>query len=310
MSSFADHARVAERETLLALHGVSFRYLDRFAALDDVSLTVERGERVALLGANGCGKSTLLKILDGLVFPHTGRYDAFGVGVTEDSLEDEQFSRGFRSRVGFVFQNSDAQVFSPTVREEIAFGPLNMGMGADEARVRVDDVLTMLDIVDLAERAPYQLSGGEKKRVAIASVLVMNPDVLLFDEPTAALDPRTQRWLLDLVVELHRAGKTIVVATHDLDALDALADRCVVFSEDHRVVADGDPGRVLDDTALLLAVNLVHEHGHRHGSFLHSHPHADGHHGEERCAASETRSGAQSPFGATSSTSNPSRSSR
>jgi cobalt/nickel transport system ATP-binding protein len=310
VSSLADHAPGVDRETLLALRGVSFRYLDRFTALDDVSLTIGRGERVALLGANGCGKSTLLKILDGLVFPHTGRYEAFGVEVTEDSLEDEQFSRGFRSRVGFVFQNSDAQVFSPTVREEIAFGPLNMGMPNDEARARVDDTLAMLDIVDLADRAPYQLSGGEKKRVAIASVLVMNPDVLLFDEPTAALDPRTQRWLLDLVVELHRAGKTIVVATHDLDALDALADRCVVFSEDHRVVADGDPRRVLDDTSLLLAVNLVHEHGHRHGSFLHSHPHTAGHHGDEGAAGSRSSSAVQSPFGATSSTSNPSRSSR
>lgn len=310
MSSLADHAPATARETLLALRGVSFRYLDRFTALDDVSLTVGRGERVALLGANGCGKSTLLKIIDGLVFPHTGRYEAFGVEVTEDSLEDEQFARAFRSRVGFVFQNSDAQVFSPTVREEIAFGPLNMGMGTDEARARVGDVLAMLDIVDLADRAPYQLSGGEKKRVAIASVLVMNPDVLLFDEPTAALDPRTQRWLLDLVVELHRSGKTIVVATHDLDALDALADRCIVFSEDHHVVADGDPGRVLEDTALLLAVNLVHEHGHRHGSFLHSHPHTAGHHGDEGTAGARSSSAAQSPFGATSSTSNPSRSSR
>ena len=118
-----------------------------------------------------------------------------------------------------MFQNSDAQVFSPTVREEIAFGPLNMGLAADAVEQRVEDTLAMLEIGGLAERAPYQLSGGEKKRVAIASVLVMNPEVLLFDEPTAALDPRTQQWLLELIVELHRAGKTIVVATHDLDAL-------------------------------------------------------------------------------------------
>ena len=257
---------------------VRYAYLERFTALDGVDLTVEAGETVALLGANGCGKSTLLKILDGLIFPDAGTFTAFGAEVTEDKLEDEQFNQGFRSRVGFVFQNSDAQVFSPTVREEVAFGPLNMGLRADEARARVDDMLAMLDIVDLADRAPYQLSGGEKKRVAIASVLVMNPDVLLFDEPTAALDPRTQRWLLDLVVELHRAGKTIVVATHDLDALDALADRCIVFSEDHRVVADGDPRRVLDDTSLLLAVNLVHEHAHSHGGALHVHEHSLHHH--------------------------------
>src|SRR5881396_2256815 len=109
---------------VLDARGVSYSYLGRFPALDDVSLTIQAGEKVALLGANGCGKSTLLKILDGLVFPDTGTYRAFAADVTEDHLQDEQFNRGFRSRVGFVFQNSDAQVFSPTVREEIAFGPL------------------------------------------------------------------------------------------------------------------------------------------------------------------------------------------
>ena len=110
----------------------------------------------------------------------------------------------------------------------------------------------MLDIADLADRAPYQLSGGEKKRVAIASVLVMNPEVLLFDEPTAALDPRTQQWLIELIVELNRAGKTIVLATHDLDTLDVLADRCLVFSEEHRIVGEGAPREVLADRDLLL----------------------------------------------------------
>jgi len=242
---------------LLALHGVSYRYLDRFPALDDVSLEIHEGEKVALLGANGCGKSTLLKVLDGLVFPDEGVYEAFGAKVTEANLEDEQFNRGFRSRVGFVFQNSDAQVFSPTVREEIAFGPLNMGLERGVVDFRVADTLELLDIADLADRAPYQLSGGQKKRVAIASVLVMNPDVLLFDEPTAALDPRTAEWLVGLIVDLNRAGKTIVLATHDLDALDVMADRCVVFSEDHRLVADGPPAAVLAERALLESVNLV-----------------------------------------------------
>ncbi len=159
--------------------------------------------------------------------------------VTEDKLEDEQFNLGFRSRVGFVFQNSDAQVFSPTVRDEVAFGPLNLGLSTDEVAGRVQDTLDMLDIGDLADRAPYQLSGGQKKRVAIASVLAMNPEVLLFDEPTAALDPRTQQWLIELIVELNTAGKTIVLATHDLETLDVLADRCIVFGEDHRARPTG-----------------------------------------------------------------------
>ena len=262
-------------DDLLVLDDVCYRYPDRFPALDKVSLAVQRGDKIALLGANGCGKSTLLKVLDGLITPHSGTYRAFDADVTESNLEDEQFNRGFRSRIGFVFQNSDAQVFSPTVREEIAFGPLNMGMPHRDVEARVADTLAMLDIADLAERAPYQLSGGEKKRVAIASVLAMNPEVLLFDEPTAALDPRTQQWLLELIVELNHTGKTIVVATHDLDTLDMLADRCVVFSEDHRIVAEGGPAEILGDRALLLDVNLVHEHSHRRGSVAHSHQRDD-----------------------------------
>ena len=236
-----------------------YAYLDRFPALEGVSLDVHRGEKLALIGANGCGKSTLLKVLCALVFPQDGTVHAFGEQVTEDALEDEQFSMGFRSRVGFVFQNSDAQVFSPTVREEVAFGCLQLGMSQEETLARVEDVLGMLDIATLADRAPFQLSGGQKKRVAIASVLVMNPQVLLFDEPTAALDPRTQYWLAELIVELNEAGKTIVLATHDLDVLDVIADRALVFAENHTIVGDGAAADVLADRRLLAEVNLIHE---------------------------------------------------
>jgi cobalt/nickel transport system ATP-binding protein len=270
-------------EPLLECHELCYRYLGRFLALDRVSVSIAKGEKLALLGANGCGKSTLLKTLDGLLFPDSGTYQAFGQLITEDNLEDEQLSRGFRSRVGFIFQNSDAQVFSPTVREEIAFGPLNMGLAVDVVEARVADTLAMLQIEDLAERAPYQLSGGEKKRVAIASVLVMNPEVLLFDEPTAALDPRTQQWLIELIVELNHAGKTVVLATHDLETLDVLADRCVVFGEDHRIAGEGPPDAVLGDRDLLLRANLIHVHSHAHGprTSAHHHAHDAGHHDGE-----------------------------
>jgi cobalt/nickel transport system ATP-binding protein len=149
-------------------------------------------------------------------------------------------------------------VFSPSVREEIAFGCLQLGLDRAAAAQRVDDVLDMLDIADLADRAPFQLSGGQKKRVAIASVLVMNPEVLLFDEPTAALDPRTQFWLIELLEQLRAAGKTIVLATHDLESLPSLADRCVVFGENHRILADAPTATVLTDRELLLSANLVH----------------------------------------------------
>jgi cobalt/nickel transport system ATP-binding protein len=265
-------------ESVFEVQDLHYSYLDRYPALAGVSLSVKRGEKLALVGANGCGKSTLLKVLDGLVFPDRGTFRAFGQEVTEAGLEDEQFNRGFRSRVGFVFQNSDTQVFSPTVREELAFGPLNMGVSSSVASERVADTLRMLDIATLADRAPYQLSGGEKKRVAIASVLVMNPEVILFDEPTAGLDPRTQQWLIELIVELNGAGKTIVLATHDLDTLELLADRCAVFSENHTLAALAEPGELLSDQDLLLLLNLSHTHLHRHGDRLHAHPHDGVHH--------------------------------
>jgi cobalt/nickel transport system ATP-binding protein len=275
---------VPSAEPLLICDGLSFAYLDRFPALDDVTFDVMPGETLALLGANGCGKSTLLKLLDGLLFPTAGSYRAFGHPVAEDLLEDEQFSTAFRSRVGFIFQNTDAQVFSPSVREEVAFGPLQMGISRDEVEQRIADVMQMLEISDLVDRAPYQLSGGQKKRVAIASVLVTNPELILFDEPTASLDPRTQQWLLELIVELGRAGKTIVLATHDLDVLEWVCDRCLVFSEEHRIVLDGTPEAVLDDRDTLLAANLIHPHAHRHGRLVHAHPHGTDHsvidHGE------------------------------
>lgn len=256
-----DGARRSRENLIFSARDLRYSYLGRFPALDGVSLDIARGERVALLGPNGCGKSTLLKVLDGLVFPDSGTLTAFGEAVTEDHLEDEQFSTGFRSRVGFVFQNSDTQVFSPTVREEIAFGCLQLGLSTVDTTGRVEDVMAMLGITQLADRAPFQLSGGQKKRVAIASVLVMNPEVLLFDEPTAALDPRTQQWLIDLIVELGAAGKTIVVATHDLDAVEHLADRCLVFAENHTVERVGPPAEILADTEQLLRANLIHERG-------------------------------------------------
>jgi cobalt/nickel transport system ATP-binding protein len=247
-------------DSLLVCEDLHFAYLDKYPALNGVSLEVRQGERLALLGANGCGKSTLLKMLDGLLFPAAGRYLAFGQEITEDVLEDEQMSEAFRGRVGFVFQNSDAQVFAPNVAEEVAFGPLQLGLSWAETEQRVSDVLGMLGIAGLADRTPFQLSAGQKKKVAIAGVLVMNPEVLLFDEPTAALDPRTQMWLIELMEQLADAGKTIVHATHDLDVLERIADRCVVFGEDHRVAGEGTPAEVLGSRELLLSVNLVHEH--------------------------------------------------
>jgi cobalt/nickel transport system ATP-binding protein len=246
-------------------------------AVDGIDLTIESGQHVAIVGANGSGKSTLLKMLDGLVFCDAGTITANGRPLTEDALEQPAFRREFRSRVGFVFQDADVQLFCNTVFDELAFGPLQLGLAVDEVRSRVAEIAGAMRIEKLLARAPYTLSGGEKKRVAIASVLTMRPEVLLMDEPTNALDPRSQVWLLDVLAEWKQAGRTVVIATHDLSAAAESCERMIVLSEEHRIVADGTPDDVLSHRELLLSVNLVHEHAHRHGADRHVHPHAHEH---------------------------------
>jgi cobalt/nickel transport system ATP-binding protein len=256
------------------LESVSYKYLDRFPALDNVSLDIDEGEMVVIVGANGSGKSTLLQILDGLIFPKSGKVKAFGYELTEDLLEDEGFRRFFRSSVGLVFQDPDVQLFCPTVWDEIAFGPLQLGIPEEEVRDRVEKLLEAFEIGKLKDRAPYSLSGGEKKRVSIASVMAVEPKVLLLDEPTAGLDPRSQVWMIELIYRMHDEGRTVVMATHDLNLVADIPCRVVVLSEDHRIVAQGDPDRILGDLDMLLSVNLIHEHAHRHKDVYHRHPHS------------------------------------
>ena len=258
------------------LEGVRHEYRTGVPALAAIDLTIRSGEHVAIVGANGSGKSTLLKMLDGLVFPTRGAIRAFGAPLTEDALEDPAFRRDFRSRVGFVFQDADVQLFCSDVSDELAFGPLQLGLPREEVERRVAEAARQLRIEGVLDRPPYTLSGGEKKRVAIASVLTMQPRVLLLDEPTSALDPRSQVWLLDVLEDWKGEGRTVVMATHDLSAAAESADRIVVLSEGHSVVADGSPDDVLRQRDLLLSVNLIHEHTHRHASTAHRHAHAHG----------------------------------
>ena len=248
----------------MKLRDVSFEYLPDETVLKDINLDIYSGEKVVILGANGSGKSSLLKILNGLIFPSKGEYSAFGQPVTEETLNDEQFSKAFRQRIGFIFQNSDAQLFSTNVWEEIAFGPLQMKLNFKEVNDRVNGVIQMLNLESFKDRAPYRLSGGEKKKVAIASILSINPEVLILDEPTNGLDPRTQRWLINLLVELNNAGKTLITCTHNLDIVEEIADRVIVFNEDHKIVAQGTPQDILSNKELLLSVNLIDENYHRH----------------------------------------------
>lgn len=243
--------------TAFACRDVDYLYQDRHPAVSAVSFDVPLGSRVALVGANGSGKTTLLKMLAGLIFPTHGTVSAFGRPLTSAALNDERLSTAFRERVGIVFQNPDTQVFNATVRDELAFGCLQLGLGQAETLQRVADALALLDIADLADRSPIQLSGGQKKRVAIAAVLTMAHPVLLLDEPTAALDPRSRTRVTGLLADLAAAGRTTVVATHHLDGLADVADRVIVLSEDHTVAADLPVADALADTALLRAVNLI-----------------------------------------------------
>ena len=264
-------------DTVFELRNVSYTYLRQFEALRDVNLTICAGEQVAIMGANGSGKSTLLSILNALSYPTSGEFFAFGTPVKEeafDTLEKNEFSRFFRKKVGFLFQNPDVQLFSSTVFDEIAFGPLQLDMPQEEVRQRIEDVITMLGIETLRDRSPHSLSGGEKKKVCIASILATNPDVLLFDEPTGGLDPRSQAWLVDLIQALAKAGKTIITATHDLAIVEKISTRAIVVGEDHTIKADRDCTAVMNDLELLMSANLIHRHMHRHGKRMHEHLHA------------------------------------
>jgi cobalt/nickel transport system ATP-binding protein len=259
---------------ILKAEELRYSYYGRIPALDGVSLEVAAGSRVAIIGSNGSGKSTLLQALDGLIFPAAGRVLYHGREVTEKALRDQRFLREFRGGVGYVFQDSDVQLFSPTVLDELIFGPLQLGLPEEEALERADAVLRMLCITALRDRPSTMLSGGEKKRVAIGSVLTMNPQALLLDEPTNGLDPKSQSFLVELMFELSEAGKTIVIATHDLGLVGELNPAVAVLSEQHRVERIGPAADILGDEELLLRVNLIHEHLHRHGAGAHRHRHS------------------------------------
>lgn len=255
------------------LERVTYRYLNRFDALVDLDLVVQPGEQIAILGANGSGKSTLLKLLDGLYKPNQGKMAILGQPV-ENVLNDLNDTYNFHRQVGLVFQDPDVQLFSPTVWDEVVFGPLQLGVSKEEVRERATQALQQMEIEKLKDRAPFELSGGEKKRAAIASVLSLRPDVLLFDEPTASLDPRSKWTLVNLIERLAQTGKTIITATHELDIVPIIARRVIVLGEERRIIGDGTPEEILADKELLVRANLIHEHLHEHGVVAHTHPHA------------------------------------
>ncbi|MEE1352656.1 MAG: ABC transporter ATP-binding protein [Acutalibacteraceae bacterium] len=241
---------------MIQFDNVCFAY-EGVTALDHISFSVEPGESLCLLGPNGCGKSTLLKLLNGLIFPTEGIYSFDGDAITKKRMKNSKTAKKFHQRMGFVFQDSEAQLFCSTVYDEIAFGPRQMGLKEEETEKRVDDVLAMLEMQDFKHRQPYHLSGGEKKKVAIAATLALNPEVLVLDEPMNGLDPRTEHWLTDFLINLNQNGKTVITSTHDLVLARRISSRALLFSPDHTLAADLPTADLLKDRSLLEKVELV-----------------------------------------------------
>ncbi len=210
---------------------------DNYIALRQVTFTVSAGETVVLQGPNGCGKSTLLKLLNGLLFPAEGTFRFQGKDITEKALKDKRFAKEFHQKVGFIFQDSSLQLFTGSVEEEIAFGPRQMGLPEEAVTQRVNDVLQLTGLTALRDRAPYHLSGGEKKKTAIACILSMNPEVLVLDEPLAGLDTKTQQWLVSFLKELQSAGKTLIISTHNNALAKELGHRFIRMNDDHTIDA-------------------------------------------------------------------------
>jgi len=229
----------------IEVENLSFTYPDGHVALENVSLYIKPGEKVALVGPNGAGKSTLILHLNGIL-RGVGLVRVCGMEVTDENLGK------IRAEVGLVFQQPDDQLFSPTVFEDVAFGPIYQGYPEDEVKKRVEEALAVVGMEEYTERISHHLSVGEKKRIAIATVLSMHPEVLVLDEPTAGLDPRARRSLINLLDEL---PNTMLVSTHDMLLVQELFPRTVIMDQG-RIVADGDTNKLLEDEDLLMAHGL------------------------------------------------------
>ncbi len=232
------------------LQGVQYRYPNGYIAFDEVNLQVGLHERAVILGANGAGKSTLLSVISGVLEPTKGSIQILHQELTPKT------KRKIRASVGLVFQEPDNQLFMPSIWEDVAFGPLNMGLSEEEVRHRVDEALEIVGIASLRDKPPHHLSVGEKKRAAIATVLAMRPKILILDEPTAHLDPKSRADFIKFLTKLHKQGDlTLITATHDVDSVPLLADRAYVLNKG-RITARGTVASVFSDTKTLAKARL------------------------------------------------------
>ena len=242
-------------DSIFKFNNVSYSYNKKRKAVDGVSFEIFKGESVALLGANGSGKSTILKMMNALVFPDQGDIDAFNKKLNENSLNKEL--KDFRIKTGFVFQDSDAQLFNSSIFEEVGFALLSYGEKITEIEKKVDAILDKLNISHLKYLTPWQLSGGEKKKVALASILIYNPEVILLDEPTNSLDPKSKRWIMEYLKELNTNGHTIIISTNDLDFASKVTEKSIVILENHQILIDGLTKEIVTNLDILKQANLV-----------------------------------------------------
>lgn len=220
---------------MISLKNITYRYEDR-TVLDHITVDFEDGKCTCIDGPNGCGKSTLFRILNGLTIPTGGTYLFDGEEITPERLKDKTFSRQFHRQIGYVFQDSEVQLFTRSVEDEIAFGLYQLKLSKEEIHARTERYLAMMELTEVRRQAPFTLSGGEKKRTALAAVLAMEPKVLMLDEPAVSLDEDGQQWLLSFLQQLKTQKKTILIATHQKEFIDGLADEIVRMNKDHQIV--------------------------------------------------------------------------
>lgn len=220
---------------IINLSHISYNY-EEVSALNDISLEIYAGELIFFTGPNGCGKSTLFKLLNGLIFPTKGEYYFDNKKIDKNTLQDNIFAKNFHKRIGYIFQNPDVQLFNATVYDEIAFGPRQINLDEEIIHQRVNELLIYLNIQHLQDRPPYHLSGGEQKKVALAAILALNPDVLMIDEPLNGLDNKTRQWFKDFLIDFIKANKTILISTHEQELLSLPHSRIIKFNDEHTIL--------------------------------------------------------------------------
>lgn len=220
---------------MIEIRDVTFRYQKRIV-LDHVSMQFEAGKCTCIDGPNGCGKSTLFRILNGLSFPESGQYFLNGEEVTEEKMRNEAFAKSLHKRIGYLFQNSEMQLFTRSVEDEIAFGLFQLGYDRKKVHEMTEKYIQMLCLEEVRKQAPFNLSGGEKKRTALAAVLAMEPEVYILDEPMSGLDEEGQEWIMSFIQNMKKENKTMIIATHQKELIRAAADVVIHMDRYHHVI--------------------------------------------------------------------------